>query len=210
MGSPYGAAGGGGCHDDTVPTSPIVLRSTDPRVPTLLAEGWSVSARSWAAEIDLRATDHAALRAAVGRVVHPLTVRELGPEDVDAVLALDRTTSGDYPGDVATAHSPLTAATASPSPRRRAFGARHPDGALVAMTYVEVDRARAEVDVTVVAPAWRGVGLATGVKAASLLALAADGVTAVRTGGSEDNAAILAANRTLGFVVDERWVTLRR
>ncbi len=78
------------------------------------------------------------------------------------------------------------------------------------MTYVDVDGARAEVDVTVVTPAWRGVGLATGVKAASLLALAAEGVTAVRTGGSQDNAAILASNRTLGFVVDERWVTLRR
>ncbi len=193
-----------------MPTSPIVLRADDPRVPRLLAQGWSVSARSWAAEVDLATTDHAVLRAAAGRVEHPLTVRELDPADVDAVLALDRATCGDYPGDVATAHSPLTAGSASPSPRRRAFGVVDPDGGLVAMTYVDVDGGRAEVDVTVVAPPWRGVGLATGVKAASLLALAADGVAAVRTGGSEENVAILAANRSLGFVVDERWLTLRR
>ncbi len=192
------------------PAAAVVLRADDPRVATLLAERWSVSARSWAAEIDLTATDHAVLRAAAGRVEQPLTVRELGPADTDAALALDDATVADYPGDVATAHHPLTAESATPTPGRRAFGALHPDDALVAMTWVDVDGSRAEVDVTVVAAAWRGRGLATGVKAASLLGLAADGVASVRTGGSDDNSAILAANEALGFVVDERWLTLRR
>jgi hypothetical protein len=31
----------------------------------------------------------------------------------------------------------------------------------------------------------------------------------IRTGGSADNAPIMAANATLGFVIDEHWVTLQ-
>ena len=55
----------------------------------------------------------------------------------------------------------------------------------------------------------RGLGLATAVKAASVLVLVDDdGVAVVRTGGSADNPAILAANDALGFVVDEEWLTL--
>lgn len=56
----------------------------------------------------------------------------------------------------------------------------------------------------------RGQALAAAVKAASLLALARDGVAVVRTGGSEENRAILAVNASLGFRVDERWLTLTR
>lgn len=66
----------------------------------------------------------------------------------------------------------------------------------------------ADIDFTVVAPDFRGRGLATALKAWSLLALAAAGVNSVRTGGSARNAAIIAANARLGFVIDERWLTL--
>ncbi len=193
-----------------MPSSPIVLRSTDPRVPTLLAEGWAVSARSWAARLDLAGPDHLAMEAAARRLDGLLEVRRLEQGDVPAALDLDRVTCGDYPGDVATAHRALTTGTAAPSPGRRAFGAFEPDGRLVGMTYVDVDGTTAEVDFTVVAGERRGRGIGTGLKAASMLALARDGVATVRTGGSDDNTAIVAANEALGFVVDERWVTLRR
>lgn len=76
------------------------------------------------------------------------------------------------------------------------------------MTYVDVGSRTAEVDFTVVAREHRGRGLATAAKAASVLDLLLGGVTVVRTGGSADNAAILAANTGLGFVVDEEWLTL--
>jgi predicted GNAT family acetyltransferase len=191
-------------------TSPIVLRSDDARVPTLLADGWAVSARSWAAQLDLTGGEDPLLRAAVDRLDDSIQVRELRHEDVSAALELDRVTAGDYPGGAATAHRPITAVTASPTPSRRAFGAFDPDGRLVAMTYLDVDGAAAEVDFTVVAGDRRGRGVGTGLKAASLLVLAADGIASVRTGGSDDNAAILAANDVLGFVVDEHWLTLRR
>jgi hypothetical protein len=40
------------------------------------------------------------------------------------------------------------------------------------------------------------------------VALSRDGVTVVRTGGSDENRGILAANASLGFEVDEHWLTL--
>ena len=127
-------------------TSPIVLRSDDARVPTLLADGWAVSARSWAATLDLTGGEDPLLRAAVDRLDDSIQVRELRHEDVSAALELDRVTAGDYSGGAATAHRPITPATASPTPSRRAFGAFDPDGRLVAMTYLDVDGAAAEVD----------------------------------------------------------------
>lgn len=42
----------------------------------------------------------------------------------------------------------------------------------------------------------------------TLLALDADGLRRFRTGGSAENAAILAANTALGYVRDEEWPSL--
>lgn len=57
---------------------------------------------------------------------------------------------------------------------------------------------------------WRRRGVATLVKAASLLALASQAITRFRTGGSADNEAIIRANDALGYLRDEEWVTLER
>lgn len=54
----------------------------------------------------------------------------------------------------------------------------------------------------------RGQGLGAAVTAASVLALAAEGYDHFRTGGSGDNAAIVAANHTVGYVLDAEWLTL--
>ncbi|WIB68909.1 hypothetical protein DEI93_07735 [Curtobacterium sp. MCBD17_035] len=73
---------------------------------------------------------------------------------------------------------------------------------------MDIDGVEAETHFTVVHRAWRGRGLGIAVKAASVLTLAAEGVTRFRTGGSVDNVAILRANDALGYVRDEEWVTL--
>jgi len=124
------------------------------------------------------------------------------------VLELDAATLQHYPGGVATRHEPLTAARALPGSARRAFGAISTDGGLVAMTWTDVDGVRAETDFTVVREADRGRGFGTAVKAAALLALLDAGVRLFRTGGSSENAASIATNRRLGYVLDEEWLTL--
>lgn len=64
------------------------------------------------------------------------------------------------------------------------------------------------MDFTVVARHRQAQGLASAVKASSLLALSRDGVTVVRTGGSDQNHGVAAANTALGFHLDEHWLTL--
>lgn len=186
-----------------------VLRADDPRVPALAASGWRATGRSFGAQLDTGGLDRTRLRARVDRVA-PLVVRELGEADLRAVRALDAATVGDYPGSVATRHELLTDVTAALHHDRRAFGVWTPDGRLVGLTYVDRDGDTVETDFTVVDPAFRGRGVGVAVKAASVLALVEDGVRRFRTGGSADNAAIIAAGAALGYRRDEEWVTLER
>jgi hypothetical protein len=190
---------------------PVIARSDDPRVVRLAAERWVVTARSWGAQLDAADVDPARLRALVARVTGSAVLRELGPDDARAVLALDAATLADYPGGPATRHAGLSPDSARVSASgRRGFGAFDAGGALLAMTFVDLDPAgrAAETDVTVVVADRRGQGLGTAVKAASVLALLEAGVTAFRTGGSSENAAIIAAGAALGYGIDEEWLTL--
>jgi GNAT superfamily N-acetyltransferase len=165
-------------------------------------------ARSFGAGLDHVRLERDRLATLITHAGRHVDVRELTPADVDAMLALDAATAADYPGGIATRHCPLDRSTATPRSARRAFGALSPAGALVAMTVVDLDGDTAETDFTVVEAGWRRRGIGVAVKAASLLTLDADGVRRFRTGGSADNAAIIAANTTLGYVRDEEWLTL--
>ena len=191
-----------------------VMRADSPQRAELEANGWSVAARSFGARLDEDRIDESRLRRLVEQVAVSVSVRSLDGRDVDAVLALDSATADDYPGSVATRHALLDREGATPTPARRGFGAFGPDGELVAMTFVDVetdgDGSAAETDFTVVHRAWRRRGLAVAVKAASVLALSAEGVTRFRTGGSAENAGIIRANTVLGYVRDEEWITLER
>jgi GNAT superfamily N-acetyltransferase len=190
---------------------PVIARSDDPRVARLVEEGWIVTARSWGAQLDAADADPARLRALVARVAGSAVLRELGPDDARPILALDAATLADYPGGPATRHAAFAPEDVRvPAPGRRGYGAVDAGGALLAMTFVDLDPTgrAAETDVTVVDPAHRGRGLGTAVKAASVLALLEAGVTVFRTGGSSENAAIMAAGAALGYRVDEEWLTL--
>lgn len=193
-----------------------VLRADDPVRRTLEEAGWTVSSRSWAAQLHAADADLPALRARVERVAAVAAVRQLTDDDAAEALLLDERTRHDYPGGPATRHQPLTNESARVTQARIAFGAfgttssSDIDARLLAMTYVNLATAGdpAETDFTVVAPEARGRGLAMAVKAASIEWMLTQGVTRFRTGGSSHNAAIIAANRALGYVQDEEWVTL--
>jgi len=184
-----------------------VVRSDSPDRAELEAQGWLVIARSWGAGliVDRRRRDR--LRALVDRVRTLVDIRELTATDADEVLTLDRETADDYPGDVATAHEALTADRAAPTADHRGWGAFTPDGRLVAMTFADSGPDVTETDFTVVRREWRGRGLGTAVKAACVLALAEEGRRTFRTGGSMDNPASIAANRAVGYELDEEWLT---
>lgn len=188
--------------------SQVVMRATDPRRAELEAEGWVVLARSWGAQLTASTASVDTLTALVQRAYAHGHVREIEQTDIAAVLALDTATLADYPGGVATRHDPLTESRARPAPERRGFGAFAGVGRALAVNFVDLDGQRAETDFTVVAAESRGLGLGAAVKAASVLALLAEGVEVFRTGGAAENSAILATNRSLGYVIDEEWLTL--
>lgn len=187
----------------------IVLRADNPRRAKLEVEGWVMVARSWAASLDAASADMDVVDRAVARSAGHGLIREITDFDVAAVLELDVATLGDYPGGIATSHTPLTESTAQVSSVRRAFGIFDDKGRALGVTYVDIDGSSADTDFTVVLPQFRGLRLGSAVKAASVLALMKDGVRIFRTGGAEENTAILKANQNLGYVVDEEWVTLR-
>ncbi len=190
----------------TIQPSPKVLPAADPQVAQLCARGWKITEKSFGAELQITP----GVRQQLASLDTPdLCIRPLDADDMSCILALDALTLGDYPGGVATAHAPLTRETACPTLARRAWGA-FCDRELVAMTWFDTDASGtfAEIDFTVVAPHWRGRGVATALKAAAIVALANAGVDRIRTGGSMRNTAIIRTNEALGFVIDEHWVTL--
>jgi GNAT superfamily N-acetyltransferase len=183
-----------------------VLRADDPGVPGLLEAGWTVAHRSWGAR--LHDPDPAARRLLVA--VAGYRIEEAGPERDAAISALEAGVREDYPGGPATAPAghDWGALTALRADGTRFFAAVHPVDGLVAVTAIRRGADRAETDFTSVARDHRRRGLAEAVKAASVLALVGEGASVFGTGGAEENAASLAMNARLGYVVTERWLTL--
>jgi RimJ/RimL family protein N-acetyltransferase len=73
------------------------------------------------------------------------------------------------------------------------------DGRVAAFTFINIVGARAQHGFTGTQPEHRGRGLATAAKRSALRAAAARGVTRVTTSNAEENAAMRAINRKLGF-----------
>lgn len=186
----------------------VVVRSNNPRRAELEDEGWVVVARSWAAELNASNVDVEALSGFVQHGLRHGEVREIEDSDVAQLLAIDAATLTDYPGGIATQHSPLTVATARITSSRRGFGVFDDAGLALAVTFVDITEQVADTDFTVVATSYRGLGIGSAIKAASVLALLREGVLTFRTGGAAENTAILAVNQRLGYVIDEEWVTL--
>lgn len=193
--------------------APIVLRDDDPRLSGLLAEGWTVVAESWGAR--LRVTPQA-LRHCFGVLAaareQGWVVRELGPDDVAAIVDLDTRCLPDYPvtaqnghdvPDEAALRGDLAAGTAW------AWGAFGGDGALAGVTVLRAAGALVDTDFTAVDAGARRRGLASAVKAAAVLGLAGRGQTMFGGGGAADDVASRRANEAVGYTVTERWLSLR-
>ncbi|PZR51923.1 acetyltransferase [Xylanimonas oleitrophica] len=195
---------------------PRVVRADDAEAGALLASGWSVASESWGARLEV--TEEVLLRCAAAVTAAESAGWELlvlGPADAGAITELDMRALVDYPVTPATRHAPPEPEALSRSlaaGERWAYGAAGPAGSLDAATvlYRSVGRETAlvETDFTVTRAGVRGRGLATAVKAAAVLDLAAQGHERFATGGAGQNGASRRANEALGYVVTERWLHL--
>lgn len=192
----------------------VVVRDDDPRLPGMLADGWTVVAESWGAR--LRVTPQAlrhcfSVLAAVRE--QGWVVRELGPDDVTAIVDLDARSLLDYPDTPQNGHdvpdedalrADLTAGTAW---AWGAFGG-DPGAGLAAVTVLRAAGALVDTDFTVVDAAARRRGLASAVKAAAVLGLAGRGHTMFGSGGAAANVASRRANEAVGYTVTEHWLSV--
>lgn len=157
--------------------------------------------------------DRRRLGAAVAEATRAgVSLRRLGPADAEAAAGLHTAHRADFPSTPAT-----EAARYEPAGMAELLTTTHAVGAwagesLVALTVLRRPAvetgAPAETEFTLTRADHRGRGLATAVKAAAVLDLAREGVQRFATGGAQVNAAILAVNRHLGYVVEPLWLTL--
>ncbi|MEV8377133.1 hypothetical protein AB0P21_30610 [Kribbella sp. NPDC056861] len=176
-----------------------IVRDDDPRCSELEAAGYRIVGESWGARLrdpDPALLEHAVLRAA------GVTVRELDRGYAAQWHALEKANEKDYPYTPATHHVvPPVEELAEQWTTGRVFGAL--DGErLVGATVISL---AGETGFTSVLDGYRGRGIGQAVKAASILALYADGVRVFGTGGAGLNEASIGANVALGYVIEERW-----
>lgn len=209
------------------------MLSTDPRRSELEAAGWRLAGESWGAR--LRLPDPPDLSPILGRAAAAgFDVMELDATWIPRIVDLERLTHADYPDTPATRQPQRSERDVDDLYRAgtRFFGAAngsgsdgrvaddpvaddpvvsdrpHGDRALVALTAVTPHGEYAETEFTSVDPIYRRRGLARAVKSASIVTLAGEGVRTFGTGGAQVNAASIGMNESLGYVIEERWVTL--
>ncbi len=189
-----------------------VLKDDDPEAAALHRDGWRVVAESWGARLVLDdGFDPAPFRSFVERAEQQdVAVAELDEGWTEALLAFEAATHDDYPVTPATPAPPLRDGDDIAERRAagwRVFGAVR-DGVVLAASWIRVHGDQAETETTAVLATERRRGLAVAVKAASVLAAAADGARTFATGGAGVNAGSIAMNQSLGYTLTERWLSL--
>jgi len=176
----------------------------------LARAGYAVTSRSWGALLEVGDDLSAFQDAVTAATARGVALRPLVAADAEAAARLHTASRADFPSTPATeADRYGTAEMAELLAGSHAVGA-WAGGELVAMTLVLVAQPgdAAETELTLTRADHRGRGLATAVKAEAVLDLVRVGVTRFATGGAQVNAAMLAVNRRLGYVLEPQWLTL--
>lgn len=187
-----------------------IVQDTDPRRVELESLGYQVVGESWGAR--LRFTDQPDLTLAYKAMKKAqdagFSISELDADWAEALHDLEQANNADYPFTPATQQGLLTLEAARDLWRKgnRVFGATSGD-LLIGVTVVSYEGIRGETDFTSVLADYRGKGVGAAVKAASIIALAEDGVRIFGSGGARVNEAILRTNKSLGYIVEEHWLS---
>ncbi|TFD46998.1 GNAT family N-acetyltransferase [Cryobacterium frigoriphilum] len=188
-----------------------IVQLNDPRLQHLIEAGYVVVGESWGARLRLSEPPHRAVltAAVVAATDQGFLIKELDDSWAPQVTALEAVNHADYPYTPATAVPQRDESEVLELWRSgyRLFGAIDA-GQLVAVTVISLTTARAETEFTSVHPSYRRRGLAVAVKAASITALADDGVRIFGTGGAQVNAGSIRMNEHLGYAIEERWLSL--
>jgi GNAT superfamily N-acetyltransferase len=177
----------------------------------LTQSGYVVVGESWGARLRLSdPPDLARLNTAVvAATEQAFLIHELDARWAPQVTALEALNYADYPYTPATEvpHRDESDVLELWRSGCRIFGAID-GGQLVAVSVIRLTTARGETEFTSVDPSYRRRGLAMAVKAASILALADDGVRIFGTGGAQVNTGSIRMNEHLGYAIEERWLSL--
>ena len=196
--------------------SVVVLREDDPSAVGLLAEGWQVVSESWGARLTVcdPAEVDSLMTLVLAAEARGWSVVRLLPAEAHRVVDLDRASLDDYPGDggPATVHTvPDEHVLARDlAADWSAYGAVSRAGALDAVTVMRPDDERIETEFTVTRSDQRRRGLATAVKAYGIVDHVRRGHRLFGTGGASRNIASIRTNLGLGYVLEPRWLSLRR
>ncbi|MEB0004776.1 GNAT family N-acetyltransferase [Cryobacterium sp. 10I1] len=188
-----------------------VVQVSDPCVKRLTEAGYVVVGESWGARLRLSDPPNLTVlnAAVVAATDQGFLIEELDDSWALQVTALEALNHADYPFTPATSvpHRDECDVLELWKSGCRLFGAIT-DGQLVAVSVISLTATRAETEFTSVHRSYRRKGLAVAVKAASVTALAHDGVRIFGTGGAQVNAGSIRMNEHLGYAIEERWLSL--
>ncbi|MDY7528353.1 MULTISPECIES: GNAT family N-acetyltransferase [unclassified Cryobacterium] len=188
-----------------------VVQVNDPRLKRLTEAGYVVVGESWGARLRLSDPPNLTVlnAAVIAATDQGFLIEELDDSWAPQVTALEALNHADYPFTPATSvpHRDECDVLELWKSGCRLFGAIT-DGQLVAVSAISLTATRAETEFTSVHRSYRRKGLAVAVKAASVTALAHDGVRIFGTGGAQVNTGSIRMNEHLGYAIEERWLSL--
>lgn len=189
----------------------VVVRVDDARCAELEGAGWTRVAESWGARLRVSTeVDLEPPRQALAALPAELTICELSPDSAQKVHAFDVLTRPDYPVTPQNAPPERDLDDVRELWQRggRVFAALRGEE-LLGLTVIDRVESHGEIDFLAVDRSVRRQGVGAAVIAAAVLTLAAEGVRTFGSGGADVNEGSRRTAESLGFVIEERWVSLQ-